>query len=318
MQLTARGYPVIYVHGLMLLMVVLVASSFPVGASITDGMPPEVMMLIRFVLAAILFLPYVLLKHGRRLPNRGKLLQYAVLSIPLVVFFWCMFAALRHTSALNTGAIYTMVPAITALFLWLIHREATPGRRAMGLLAGTLGAIWIVFRGDLDALLGFDFNRGDWLFLLGCLFMGAYNPLIKKFYSGEPMEVMTFWVISIGSVWLLLLSLPALDEIAWGQVRGGVYLGILYLALFTTLVTFFLLQFGTVALGPTQVAAYGFLTPLFVMSIELVRGSEAFEWILLPGILLVILAMLLVQREGAAAGNPNKSVKTTTLACRSR
>ncbi|WP_428035289.1 DMT family transporter [Amphritea sp.] len=286
------------IHLLMLLMVALVASSFPVGALITEGLPPEVMMLIRFVLAALLFAPYVFIKNGWHLPEACRLLGYAILSIPLVVFFWCMFEALRYTSALNTGAIYTTVPAITAFYVFFINRETTGKRRASGLLLGTLGALWIVFRGDLNSLLQLDINRGDLLFLLGCLFMGTYNPLIKKFYAGEPMEVMTFWVISFGAIWLLLLSMPNLGQIAWTEVDINVYLGVLYLAVFTTLVSFFLLQLGTITLGATQVAAYGFLTPIFVVILNLLFGSAVFQWQLLPGIVLVLIAMLLVQRDG--------------------
>ena len=113
----------------MLLMVALIASSFPVGALITEGLPPEVMMLIRFVLAALLFAPYVFIKNGWHLPSARRLMGYAILSIPLVIFFWCMFEALRYTSALNTGAIYTTVPAITAFYVFFINRETTGKRR---------------------------------------------------------------------------------------------------------------------------------------------------------------------------------------------
>lgn len=297
MKIPTNTYSPYIVHGLMLLMVTLVASSFPIGEMITSGLPPEVMMFIRFLTAALLFSPYVFIKNGWHFPDKNKLFQYSLLSVPLVVFFWCMFEGLRYTSALNTGAIYTIVPAITAFYVLFINREKTSKRRSLGLVVGTLGAIWIVFRGDIHALIQLKFNYGDSLFLFGCLFLGVYNPLIKKFYSDEPMEVMTFWVISIGSVWLLLLSMPSFSDVAWENVSYSVYAGILYLALFTTLITFFLLQFGTLWIGATNVAAYSFLTPILVVILNFLLGVGHFEWLLLPGILLVLLAMFLVQRE---------------------
>lgn len=284
------------VHTLMLLMVALVASSFPVGKTIATGLPPELLVFIRFLLAALCFAPYVFIKNGWHLPTNRKLLVYTLLSIPLVAFFWCMFEALRYTSALNTSTIYTTVPAITALYVLFINREKTSKRRALGLLLGTLGALWIIFRGDIQELLQMKLNYGDALFLIGCLFMGAYNPLIKKFYSGEPMEVMTFWVIAIGSIWLLMLALPALKTQVWSQVSMDVYIGTAYLAIFTTLITFFLLQFGTLRLGPTQVASYGFLTPVFVVILNFVSGIDGFQWQLFPGVLLILTAMVLVQK----------------------
>jgi drug/metabolite transporter (DMT)-like permease len=285
------------VHTLMLLMVALVASSFPIGKMITTGLPPELLVFIRFLLAALCFAPYVFIKNGFHLPSQKKFLAYTVLSIPLVVFFWCMFEGLRYTSALNTSTIYTTVPAITALYVLLINQEKTSKRRALGLLLGTLGALWIIFRGDHKGLLQMQLNYGDALFMIGCLFMGAYNPLIKKLYSGEPMEVMTFWVICIGSVWLLVLALPALETQVWADVSIEVYAGIAYLSIFTTLITFFLLQFGTLKLGPTQVASYGFLTPIFVVILNFFIGTGGFQWQLLPGFFLVLIAMTLVHKS---------------------
>ena len=167
-------------HWLMILSVILAASSFPVGAAITNDLPPSVMMFIRFLLAAMLFAPYVFLKHGFLLPSCKSLFNYMVLSIPLAVFFWCMFESLRFTSVLNTGALYTLVPAITAIYSFFINREVTNRTRSLGLLIGTIGALWIVFRGDYVALLELKFNHGDLVFIVGCLFLGFYNPLVKN------------------------------------------------------------------------------------------------------------------------------------------
>jgi len=288
----------LHVHALMLFMVIVVSGSFPVAALITDALPPALMMFLRFLGAAVLFAPFVFVKHGFALPAMKTLLGYALLSIPLVVFFWCMFESLRHTSVINTGALYTSVPAITAVFAYVINQDKTSPRRALGLLLGTLGALWIVFRGDLQALINLNFNYGDLIFLAGCLFMGIYSPLIKKFYAGEPMELMTFWVILIGAVWLLLISLNDLDTVVWQEIGVKVYFGLLYLAIFTTLGSFFILQFATVRLGATKVAAYSFLTPVFVIALSIILGMALFQWALVPGIFLVLLSMVLVQSEG--------------------
>lgn len=289
----------LYVHALMLLMIFLAATSFPVGKAITYGLPPDVMMMLRFFTAALLFAPYVFGKHGFKLPPMQSLLGYGLLSIPLVTCFWTMFEALRYTSAVNTGAIYTMVPAITAIFAFLINKEKASIRRSMGLMVGTIGALWIVFRGDVQAVIGLELNYGDVIFMFGVTCMSFYSSMIKRVYKGEPMVVMTFWVILTGGFWLLMLSLSSLPSIEWRQVELSVYGGVLYLAIFTTLATFFLIQYGTVKLGPTKVAAYGFLTPIFVLSMTMIIGMSKFEWSFVPGVVLVLLAMRLIQMDAS-------------------
>ncbi|PCJ32553.1 MAG: EamA family transporter [Gammaproteobacteria bacterium] len=285
-------------HYLMLLTIALIATSFPVGAAITNALPPAVMMFIRFLFAAVLFAPYIFIKHGFYLPPKRSLVYYAILSLSSVIFFWCMFESLRYTSMLNTGALYTLVPAITAVYAFFINGEVTSRMRYFGLLLGTLGALWIVFKGDYAAFIGLELNYGDLIFIIGCLSMALYTPLVKKFHRGEPTEIMSFWVIILGAVWLLIASGASLSSVEWNLISVKTYSGILYLAFFTTLISFFLLQLCIMKIGATKVAAYNFLTPIFVIMISVVLENE-FELITLPGIILVIVAMLIIQYESS-------------------
>ena len=288
-------------HWLMLLTLVLIATSFPVAATITNGLPPAVMMFVRFLLAALLFAPYVFIKNGLALPPGRNLFYYSILSIPLVIFFWCMFESLRYTSVLNTGALYTLVPAMTAVFALIINKEITNRFRIFGLCLGTAGALWIVFRGDYQAFIRLELNYGDLVFVIGCVFMALYNPLIKKLHEGEPMEIMTFWVLLLGAGWLLILSGSELLDIDWLSIEATVYAGIVYLALFCTLISFFLLQLCVIQIGATKVAAYGFLTPLLIIVISLIFGIDEFDAVIFPGIILVIVSMYITQREPTPA-----------------
>ncbi|MEH6346760.1 MAG: DMT family transporter [Bermanella sp.] len=282
---------------LMLLAIGLAASSFPVAKYITHAMPATAMMSVRFLLAALLFAPFVFTKNRFCVPEPKRLLGYLLLSVPLVVFFVCMFESLRYTSVLNTGALYTCVPAVTAVYAFFINKEFTGRLRVGGLLMGTLGALWIVFKGDLNLFLSMSLNRGDGLFFIGCLLMGFYNPLVKRLYQGEPMEIMTFWVLFCGGVILFLFSFNDLANIHWLQMEMGVYGGIIYLSFFSTLVTFFIMQYCTVKVGATRVASYGFLTPVFVIFLSVFLGLDQFEWILMPGVFLVLVAMFIMQKE---------------------
>lgn len=286
----------VWVHGMLILAVMLIATSFPLGKIIADEMPAGVMMQIRFVMAALIFAPLILFRHGIQIPSAKTLVRYALLSLPLVTFFWCMFEALKYTSALKTGALFTTVPAMTALFAFLINGEKTSLAKSLGLLIGTLGAVWIIFKGKLAALIGLELNVGDLLFFCGTLAFSLYNVFVKRTYSGEPSEVMTFWVILFGAVWLSIATASDLYAIEWRGVSYQVLAALFYLALFTTLITFFLFQLGTVKIGPTKVAAYGFLNPIFVYGFSMLLGMASFSISILPGLAFVIAAMFVIQR----------------------
>jgi drug/metabolite transporter (DMT)-like permease len=274
---------------------VLIATSFPVGAAITHGLEPEMLILVRFALATLLFAPYIAWRHGLVLPSARALAGYAAIGACLVTFFWCMFAALRHTSALNTAALFTVLPCISALYAAVLVRERLGAHRLLALVLGAVGALWVVFRGDMALFLSLDFNKGDLIFLAGLFAMAAYTPLVQRLHSDEPAAVMAFWTMATGTVWLVLLNNVTVFEIAWHAVEGGVWAGIAYLAVFTTIISFFIIQHGTLRLGPTRVMSYGYLIPAFVVMIDWVLGKGLPDALTLPGVVIIVAAMFVVQ-----------------------
>jgi drug/metabolite transporter (DMT)-like permease len=298
------------VHAQVLLSRVLIATSFTVGVAITHGLEPSLLILLRFAIASVLFAPYVIWRHGFAWPERGAWFGYFAISASIVLFFWLMFEALRLTSALNTAAIHTIVPGLSAIYAaWLIG-ERLRRYQLVALVVGLVGALWVVFRGEPARLLGLEIGAGDLIFVVGCLAMGLYTPLVRKFHRGEPVAVMTFWVLVTGTVWLLLLNNVAVWRTDWASVEPRVYAGILYLAVFTTLLTFFILQHAAVHIGPTRAAAYTYLTPLIVVLLEWFSGDDLPTMRTLLGVVVILAATVVVQlsdgRAPPSSGSPPK------------
>ena len=247
-----------YVYALMLLATLLVAPSFPVVAAIAHGLDSVVLTFVRFALATLLFAPLLIWQRRLSIPTFRDLMRYSVLSILLVTFFWCMFGSLQLTSPLNTAAIFALSPVITAVFAAMLLGDKTNGSVRIALVLGAAGAIWVVFRGDLQALVTLQLGAGDLLFLAGTIALSGYSALVKFLHRGEPMVQMTFWTLATGAIWLFLLATPKLGDVQWGEVPHFVYLGVAYLSVFTTIVTFFLFQWSTTRIGPTSVVSYTF------------------------------------------------------------
>ncbi len=274
---------------------ILVATSLPVVVGIAHGMDSLLLTLLRFAFATLLFAPIVHARYGLVVPSRRVFLGYSLLGACLVLFFWAMFAALRQTSALNAASIITLLPLTTFLISFVVLKERLDVTARFALVIGLIGALWVVFRGDLSALKGFDFNNGDAVLLGATLVMGVYGTLVKYLHRGEPMAVMTFWTLACGSFWLLLLSIPQLTQMDWTGVPGSVYVGIIYLALVGTLITIFSFQWSTAVIGPTKVMSYTYLQPGLVMVVGIPLGQAlppAMTW---PGLGLTALATLVLQ-----------------------
>ncbi|MBT7663281.1 MAG: DMT family transporter [Rhodospirillaceae bacterium] len=289
-------------QGLMLLSTVLVATSFPVGAAITHDMDSVVLTLLRFTLAALLFGPIVAWRYGLPLPSLSDLARYGAISACLVIFFWGMFSALRLTSALNTATIFTLAPAVAAVASAILLREKLGRAARLALPVGMLGAVWVIFRGDLDALLAMQLGKGDAIFFGATIAMSCFTPMVKLLHRGEPMARMTFWTLVTGAGWLFLLSLGRLGDVSWGLVPGYVYGGIAYLAVFTTILTFFITQASATVIGPTKVMSFTYLTPPLVLLIGLGFGDHLPPMATYPGLILIIGATIILQRATRVSG----------------
>ena len=293
-------------HLLMVMATFLVATSFPVAAAITNWMDSLILTFLRFILAAILFLPIVIWRYGVVFPSLRDLLRYGVLSACLVGFFWGMFSALRFTSPLNTASIITLTPAITALVSAFLLKEKLSTVTQIALPIGLIGAVWVIFRGDLSAVLTLKLGLGDAIFFAGTLALGCYGPLVKFLHRGEPMAQMTFWTLVTGGVWLFLLSIPRFPTFIWSEVPLAVYGGIAYLAVFTTLVTFFLFQWSATVIGPTKVMSYTYLNPVLVITIGITLGDNFPPATVIPGLLLTLVATIVLQRVSSSVSSSKR------------
>lgn len=282
------------IHLLMGLSAFLVSTSFIVGKAITAGLDPAALTLVRFLLATLFLFPYIIRYHGLMF-SWSLVCRSALISLSLVAFFYSMFLSLRYTSALHLSVIFTMVPAFAGLYALLLVREKMSGARIVALACGMIGAVWVIFRGEPAQFLAMQWNKGDLIFMGGCVAMGLYTPLVRLLSRDEPMVVMTFWILVTGSIWLLLLSGQLLLEIEWRAVPITVWLGICYLALFTTVITFFLTQYSIAFLGPTRVMAYSYLYPSLVLLLDIIMGKGLPQPQVVPGVVIVLAAMLVIQ-----------------------
>lgn len=296
-----------FYHFLMLVSAGLVSTSFGACAAVADAVDPLVLTFYRFLLAAVFLAPVIAFNYSLRVPV-GLVLRASIVSGALVLFFWCMFLSLRYTTALNTSVIFATVPFISWVYSALLGQEVLGSRRGAALLLGLMGALWVIFRGDPGQLISLDFNRGDLIFLAGCFFNGMYTPLIKHLYRGEPMVQFTFWILVTGTCWLALFGGAEIASVDWSGVAPATWGWLAYLALFTTVITFFLTQYSILFLGPTRVMAYSYLYPSFVLLIDLALGKGWPPARILPGIAMVFMGMVILQlsadkvRPGRRAG----------------
>ncbi len=275
---------------------VVIATTFPVGDMITDEIDPFVLQALRFVIATAIFAPIVAWKNGLLWPGLSGLARFGAIAFCMDVFFWTMYEGLRTTDSLNTGVISTTIPGFTALFSAVLLRERLGRNRLFALALGMVGSAWVIFRGSPERMLALELHYGDVLFLVGCVAMGLYATLVRFLHRGEPVMRMSFWIMAMAGIWFLLAANVKLWTTDYGALGTGVWGGMLWLAIGPTVITFFMIQSSTITIGATRVQAYSYFIPVFVILIDWALGRGLPPLMTLPGVAIVLLASVVVQR----------------------
>jgi len=281
----------------MLGFVFLVSTSFPVGHAITQGLDPAVLTALRFCLAAAIFAGLATAKGLWTRPRLARFPVYAVIAAVLCVFFVTMFEALRLTSALNAGAVFTLLPGFTALAGFALLRQRVSRRQILCLGIGALGALLVLYGADLSRLARFEFGPGETLFFFGVAAYAFYSPLMRLLNAGEPLEVFNFWILVCGAVLLVAYGWREILATDWTAVPAHVFLGIAYLAVFPTASSFYFATYASLRLPSGPMMAYTYLLPSFVLLETMVLGAPWPGAWTVAGVVVTALATLILQRD---------------------
>lgn len=289
-------------HQGMLLWALIVGLSFPAVGLLSEGLPPLLLTALRFCVAALSLAPLVW-RQPNVLPSLPGLALYALMGLSLAGFFGAMFWAAHRTSALTMATLYVSVPLL-AYFLGRVIGVEQRAIKLLGILAlGAIGALALAWAESSGQSSEVQFGIGAGAFFIGCVASALYPVLskwgINRQWLSPRAEVRTFWSLLIGAA---LVALPG----AFGdqpqrllQMTLVDLLLLAYLGVFSSGVTFFLMQRATAVLTPGAVTAYSYLVPFVSMLVLFAEEPQRIAWQWLPGSALVLTAITLLLRRDA-------------------
>ncbi len=290
----ATGTQKILGHLAGLSFALLVAGSFSVGDLAVEHFGPAALNAVRFALAVFIMLAVNVILF-KKLPSWPvQAWRFAILGGLMATYFILMFVALEISTPVSTGAVFTLIPLMSAGFGWLFLRQTTGGIVLASLLIAAAGAVWVIFRGDLNTILGLRIGAGEAIFIIGCACHAAVAPLVKKFNRGESGIYFTLGSVTATAIWITLFGAPELVSTDFMALPSIVWIAIVYLAIFTTAGTFFLVQFASMRLPASKVLSYSYLTPAAVIVIEGAIGHGWVSWSVMAGAMLTATALVVM------------------------
>lgn len=284
-------------HLAMLLFSVLVAGSFALGVLVANEIAPMALNAVRFWIAAAVIGVVVMSRGGVPAGSFEAPWRYLVLAGIFAIYFVLMLEGLKTAPAVSTAAVFTLSPILSAGFGWLILRQRLTRRMATALCIGGTGALWVIFRADVQALLRFEIGRGEAIYFLGCVCHALYTPLVRKLNRGETALIFSFGTVVGAAILLTIAGWSDLKATDWAGLAPVVWVTILYTALFATAATSTLLQFSALRLPSSKVMAYTYLVPAWVIVWDVALGGVAPPVAVVAGIALTAVALVLLLRD---------------------
>ncbi|WP_317056723.1 DMT family transporter [Roseovarius rhodophyticola] len=289
-------------HAAMLAFSALIAGSFALGSMAAPHIAPTALNAVRFVLAGVLVGTVAWFTVG--IPRRTFQApwRYLLLGGSMGLYFVMMFEGLKTAPPVSASAVFTLTPIMSGFFGYLLLRQRMTHRMAMALSIGAAGALWVIFRADLNALIRLEVGRGEIIFFFGCIAHALYTPMVRKLNRGEHPIVFSFGAVVGAALLLLITGWRDMASTEWSALPAIVWITIFYTAVVATAVTFVLLQFASLRLPSAKVMAYTYLTPTWVIAWQAALGHGLPSIWSLGGIALTIVALLLLLKDEPLAG----------------
>jgi drug/metabolite transporter (DMT)-like permease len=284
-------------HAAMLLFSVLVAGSFSLGSMAAPLIEPAALNALRFLIASAIIGTLVFLGPGIKREHLDAPWRYLMMGGLFAIYFVLMFEGLKFAPPVSTSAVFTLTPVMSAGFGWLLLRQVTTPRMAIALSLAAVGAIWVIFRGDTNAILAFNIGKGETIFFFGCVAHAIYTPLVRKLNRGEPILVFTFGTLLAGLVILTIYGAKDILTTNWATLPAIVWVTIFYVSVVASATTFFLLQYATLRLPSAKVMAYTYLVPAWVIVWEAAMGNGFVGITVLVGVGLTIVALSMLLKD---------------------
>lgn len=281
-------------------MAALWGASWSWGRVVAQAMPPLTAAGLRFGLASLVLVPWLLRREGRNSLKgiSARNWRWLLAASATGIFGYASFfmLALQHVPASKGALIIAVNPAITLLFAAWLFGERINRTIGLGCAMAVVGALVVISHGEPWLLLSGGLGVGEAMLLGGVLAWVVYT-LISRAMVGVDGLTTTTVTAAIGGTMLVATSLivegPQAYRVAL-DAPASAWICLVLLAFAATALAYAWFVNGVKALGAAPAAAYITLVPVFGVTISALWLGEQIDPSLWLGGAMAVLGMALM------------------------
>src|SRR5713101_7333020 len=283
--------------------------AWPVGRLLATTLPPVSIAAIRYAIVVPVLFATLWFREGSFKINRSWIPTLVVMGILNTTLYQIFFLyGVKYAAASDDSLVIGIGPVLIAIMASFILKERLTATKILGFASGLAGIITISILSPNTQVL----NRqlGVTLVFGGATAYALYTVLLRRFIArnradnhGPQQSSLSIlsWISLFGRFFLIPFSLI---EAPWtDNWNAGSWLGILYLAILSTVIAYFLYIEGVSKIGAGRSGVFTNLVPVFgVLTSFLLLGESLSPW---TGVsfLLILAGVLLVNRRVKSSGS---------------
>jgi len=274
----------------------LFGSATPVSKLVGEGLPVFTASLLRVILGALALLPFVAKDFRRNLADMNGQAWREVSLIALfgmVGFTFLLVYGMKYITGVAGSIIMSFTPALTALGAFVFLGSPLDWRRIVAIVTGVGGLVIInMFRAEFSDAGGPLFYLGVALVLAAISCEAVYTLMGKKATETMPPLFVTFLATTLSIPLFVGLSFAIdLSQADFGNVRAETWWALAWWGVGTLGAGSALWYSGLARAEGTTAAGFMSVMALSALTLSYFLLGETFEWIHLPGIVLVLISI---------------------------
>ena len=264
-------------------------SGFVVMKNSVDIISPTYLLAIRFTIASIALVA-VFFRRIKMVTQR-EILSGSLLGIFLFVSYLLQTYGLKYTTASKNAFITTLYVILVPFLHWFFNRKRPTANNIGAAVIAVFGLGLISLEGNLSI------NIGDLLTLFCGLFFAFHIVFVDRYtehYDPVRLTVIQMVVATILS-WILAPILEGTQDFT--VIKGSIFIGLIYLGIFSTMICFLLQNVGQKHLSPNTSSIILSFEAVFGLGFSVVFLGEAVTPKLLAGCILLFASVILSEYQ---------------------
>ena len=271
----------------------------------SEVLTPYALFFLRAVGATALFWLVSLFLPKEKIDRNDMLKIVFAAFIGMFIPQMTFLIAITMTTSIDSSILGSLSPIFTMFFAAYFVKEPITWKKTLGVVLSFAGVVMLIMNSMLHKGGGVEHTAPMGIVLLVintlcfALYIGAFKPLISRYHVITFMKWMFLYTLIICLPFCMDDTSKLISTIAekGNIIPTDVMLETLYVIIFATFVSYFLIPVGQKHIRPTMVSMYSYVQPVLAVIISIGMGIDTMTWTKFLALILVTSGVFIVNNS---------------------